>query len=58
MEHGHYWYAWALAVNVMSLLLALSEPVDVYSEWIDACEAANENADKRAGDDEESEEDD
>ena len=25
----------------MSLSLDLSEPVDVYSDWIDACEAVN-----------------
>ena len=24
-----------------TLITHLSEPVDVYSEWIDACEAAN-----------------
>ncbi|KAG2609512.1 transcription elongation factor 1 homolog [Panicum virgatum] len=26
---------------------ALTEPVDVYSEWIDACEIANEGVDAR-----------
>lgn len=38
-----------------TLANALTEPVDVYSEWIDACELANEGVDlrrSRRGDDE------
>ncbi|KAL6606686.1 hypothetical protein ACP70R_042339 [Stipagrostis hirtigluma subsp. patula] len=37
---------------------ALTEPVDVYSEWIDACEKANEDAVLRRGYADEEEEDD
>lgn len=29
--------------------LALSEPIDVYSEWIDACEAANQKDKEQGG---------
>lgn len=28
-----------LTLNLLLLFLALSEPIDVYSEWVDACEA-------------------
>lgn len=46
------------AVQWSTAITALSEPVDVYSEWIDACQAANENADKEfAGREDESDED-
>lgn len=34
---------WSTAITV------LSEPIDVYSEWIDACQAANEK-EKEGGD--------
>ena len=34
--------AWYLRMYIHTfVLLDLSEPVDVYSDWIDACEAAN-----------------
>lgn len=33
---------WALGLVLNLFLIDLSEPVDVYSDWIDACEAANQ----------------
>lgn len=33
-------------------LLALSEPIDVYSEWVDACEAVAKNPDPAGGEEE------
>jgi transcription elongation factor Elf1 len=35
VEYCDYWY------KSRYLIQALSEPIDVYSEWIDACELAN-----------------
>lgn len=33
---------WALGLVLNLFSIDLSEPVDVYSDWIDACEAANQ----------------
>ncbi|KAH9258809.1 hypothetical protein BASA81_002873 [Batrachochytrium salamandrivorans] len=32
----------ACGVSFQTMVTSLSEPVDVYSDWIDACELANE----------------
>jgi transcription elongation factor Elf1 len=52
MEHRHHRF-FLLALSNFNLeifiFLALTEPIDVYSEWIDACQAANENAGKERG---------
>ena len=36
----------ACSVQWSCPITVLSEPIDVYSEWIDACEAANQDVDE------------
>ncbi len=39
----------ACGVAFQARIHALSEPIDVYHEWVDACEEANAAADNTAG---------
>ena len=40
---------YCLLIVFLALGVALSEPIDVYSEWIDACEAANQKDKEQGG---------